>query len=138
MTLDRDTIVSYGFQSDGTGVFLYNQGVSWQTELHTDAGRLTPLYSESGGGSPSLSSPLGVSVELYTDAPRVLVAGDSRAVALLSGKPLIGSPVSIAAASGWFLETTQSVGQDFDNGPQIHSYGMRSRSGPIEHHHPWF
>lgn len=101
MTLDRDTIISYGFQSDGEGVFLYNQGVSWQTELHTDAGRLTPLYSSSGGGSPSASSPLGVSVELYTKAPRVLVIGDSRAVGLATGKPLIGSPASIAAASGW-------------------------------------
>lgn len=53
------------------------------------------------GGVPTVSVPFVVGAEIKTNAPRVLVIGDSHMVALASGSPMVGSPASIAAGAGW-------------------------------------
>lgn len=95
LTLNQDTIISYGYRSDGESVYLYNQGMGWQDSRSSNAG-VPDLVLPS-----TVSTPLGVTAEVKTSAPSVLVVGDSRAVALATGKPIVSSPVSIASSTGW-------------------------------------
>lgn len=99
--LGRDTIVSYGYTSDGTSEYLYAHGTGWQTSNRYDAGRVTPLNFSGVGGVPTVSVPFVVGTEIKTNAPRVLVIGDSHMVALASGVPMVGSPAAIGAGVGY-------------------------------------
>lgn len=99
--LGRDTIISYGLTSDGVGTYLYTHSTGWQTANNVDAQRMTPIHHSGRGGSPTQQIGLVVGAEVKTAAPRVLVIGDSHMVGLAGGKPMIGTPASIAAGQGW-------------------------------------
>ena len=101
MRLGRDTIVSYGYYLEADSDYLYAQGSGWRTTNRYDAGRTTPLNYTNIGGTVSTTLPFVVGAEIKTNAPRVLVIGDSHMVGLASGAPITGSPASIGAGTGY-------------------------------------